>query len=906
MKSFTSRFAIPAAMTLALAPAAMAQTAQGSITGTITDKTGAVVPGVALTATNDATAAKFTASSNDSGIYTFPVLPVGTYTVSLSKDGFQSLTQKSVPVTVGARLTLDMPLAVASSGESVSVTAEAPIVETTRSSEASYVGEKQIENLPTNGRNFIDFALLTPGVNRDVRGGDISFAGQRGTLNSLTIDGTDNNNTFFGQTLGRTGSGRAPYQFSEDSVQEFQVNTNGYSAEFGRAGGAVINVVTKSGSNAFHGSGFEFFRDRGLNANDPIYSLQRANALNNGRPAPIKPGYHFNQFGGTLGGPIKRNKAFFFFDYDGQRNNTGNPILVNLPAANPADPFQTAAVNYLGQRLGNYNRTFNQDVYLGKVDVNLNNSNQVSVRYNAQRFTGQGQENSGNFSAFEHTGASNVASDSLSGTLSSTLTSSLINVAKVSWQRDHEPGLANSILPEAAVNVNGTFFSVGRNSFSPRETTLHRQEYGDTLTWVRGNHAFKFGADVLHDGILNFFPGNFSGVYSFASLTDFGRSLLGAPVTATGNSFTQNFAGPGTTGGTTHPDLLQIAGFVQDDYRVTSNLTLNLGVRYDVEKPKDASVVNPAAQAFGINTAKIPTDYNNFQPRVGFAWSPFRGEHATVIRGGYGIFYGNTPSIMYGTALSNNGVNVVSESFNASAATPLPTSDYATTLCGAATANPNCAPPAGTLATPNIFTFAPDYVQGYTEQYNLGVEREVAKDMSVSVSYLGVQGHHLQRTNDINLPAASGVRTFTLPDGSTTALPAYVVGGPLVRPLAGFGRVEQFESNANSNYNGVVFAVNKRFNTAFQLSANYTYSHVIDDNPDATAVVIGADDAKEAMYPTALTTERGTGNNDVTHRFIASGLWNLDAYTGGIQNGFAKRVVGGWQLSGIFNAQTGQ
>ena len=184
-----------------------------------------------------------------------------------------------------------------------------------------------MQNLPVNGRNFIDFALLTPGVTRDVRTGDISFAGQRGTLNSLVVDGADNNNTFFGQTAGRTGSGRAPYQFSQDAVKEFQVNSNSFSAEYGRAGGAVINVVTKSGTNEFHGSAFEFFRDKALNANNAI------NELNNRPKSP----YHFNQFGGTIGGPMRRNRDFFFFNYDGQRNTQPNTVFLNLPATPPTD-----------------------------------------------------------------------------------------------------------------------------------------------------------------------------------------------------------------------------------------------------------------------------------------------------------------------------------------------------------------------------------------------------------------------------------------------------------------------------------------------------------------------------------------------------------------------------------------
>src|SRR5215472_8343203 len=567
---------------------------QGTLEGLVADPTGAVVPGAEITATHTTTGAAFQTTSREDGLFTFPPLPIGTYDIAVKKQGFAPLTEKDVKLTIGAKMTLRLELKVSSTSETVVVTGEAPVVETTRTQVSATVDEQAVSNLPTNGRNFIDFVLLTPGVNRDARLGDLSFAGQRGTLNSLTVDGTDNNNTFFGQTLGRTGSGRAPYQFSQDAVQEFQVNTNGYSAEFGRAGGAVINVITKSGTNSFHGTGFEFFRDRSLNANDPIYNLQLASALAAGRPAPLKPGYHFNQFGGNIGGPIVKNHAFFFFDYDGQRNNTGNPILVTLPT--PLNANQAAAVNYLAARTNTYNRTFNQDVYLGKVDYTINQRHQLSGRYNAQRFKGQAQENSGTNSAFEHTGASNVNTDTVGLQETALLTPNLVNIARFSYQRDNEPGLANSINPEATVrNAGQVLLTVGRNSFSPRETTIHRQQYGDTASWLHGHHNFKFGGDILHDSILNFFPGNFSGSYTFASLDDFGKSLLGLPVTAAGNSFTEAYPGQGTTGATTHPNLWQHAGFVQDDWRVMRNLTLNLGVRYDVELAAQPTVRNPTA-----------------------------------------------------------------------------------------------------------------------------------------------------------------------------------------------------------------------------------------------------------------------------------------------------------------------
>jgi hypothetical protein len=286
---------------------AAAQSATGAIEGVIVDPSGAALPGVTVTLTQTATGAERRAITDESGLFRAPILPVGVYTLAAELSGFSPRRQEAITLTVGKTLTLRIEMALSNVAETVNVSGQTPIVETSRSSASSTVNEIAVQNLPVNGRNFIDFALLTPGVTRDVRTGDISFAGQRGTLNSLVVDGADNNNTFFGQTAGRTGSGRAPYQFSQDAVKEFQVNSNSFSAEYGRAGGAVINVVTKSGTNEMHGSVFEFFRDKALNANNAINVL-------NGRP---KSPYHYHQFGGTIGGPIRRDRDFFFFNYDG-------------------------------------------------------------------------------------------------------------------------------------------------------------------------------------------------------------------------------------------------------------------------------------------------------------------------------------------------------------------------------------------------------------------------------------------------------------------------------------------------------------------------------------------------------------------------------------------------------------
>jgi hypothetical protein len=830
------------------------------------------------------------------------------YELTVQGRGFAQYKIPAIDVVVGAKINLPISLAVAGQEEAIVVTGEVPVVETTRTRLSATVDDRAVSDLPVNGRNFMDFVLLTPAVVKDVRGGDLSFGGQRGTLNSLTIDGTDNNNTFFGQTLGRTGSGRAPYQFSEDAVQEFQVNTNGYSAELGRAGGAITNVVTKSGSNSYHGTAFEFFRDRGLNANDPIYKLNRGFAILGGRSVPVRPGYHYNQFGGNLGGPIQKDKLFFFFDYDGQRNIFGESLALVLPAGlNPAtfDANQAAAYNYLLARANSYNATFNQNVYLAKLDYNLSSRNQFSLRYNAQRFLGANLENSGSvtsgstISTLEHTGASDVNTDTGALQWTGTLRNNLINVARFSYQRDSEPGFANSSNPEAIVQQGGqTLLDVGRNSFSPRETTIRRQQYSDTVSWVRGSHTIKFGADILHDHILNFFPGNFSGSYTFVSLEDFGQSLAGMTLPASSKSFLlEAFPGANTTGPRTTPNMLQSAAFFQDDWRVNSRLTLNLGLRYDVQTYRQPSVTNPTALAAGLNTGRINTDKDNLAPRIGFAYSPYY-DNKSVFRGGWGIFYGNTPSILIGTAHSNNGINVQTLTFSAAT---MPA--YPNNMCGAPVASPSCAAPAGGSASPpTMYIFKSDYQQPMVQQYNLQFEHQLSNNSSFTLGYLGVRGTHLTRTRDINLSSPSAA-TISLA-GSPSTLFNYL-RFPRTRPITGFSRIFQFEDTAHSTYHGLIATANKRFSQGFSFGAAYTWSHAIDDAPDATAVVPGTDDAKLVYDPLNPRADLASSLDDVRHRFVFNGTWDSTAHTSDLPSA-AKTLLGGWEISGILTAQSGQ
>src|SRR5262245_52364165 len=431
------RRALPLALLLfVLAPwsaLAQSQATGGAIEGVVSDESGGVLPGATVTVRNTLTGIARETTTDSAGVYRAPLLPVGTYEVSAAMQGFATVRRPNLRLEIGQILNIDLSLKVASATEEVTVTAEAPVIEPSRTHQASTVGATAVSNLPVNGRNFIDFVLTTPGVNRDTRGGDISFAGQRGTLNSLVIDGADDNNTFFGQTLGRTGSGRAPYQFSQDAVQEFQVNRNAYSAEYGRAGGAVINVVTKSGGNDFHGSAFEFFRDESLNANS------YANKIITPTPRPRLP-FRVHQFGGSFSGPLQKNKAFFLLSYDGQRQTIPNEVVLTVPGNLPTDADTQQGLEKVRAKAGSYSQTRDQDVLLAKIDYQFDRKNRLSVRYNHQNFTGGNNETSGAQNAEEHSGDSLVRTRTANASLTSVFSSTFFNELRLQWARDQEPG----------------------------------------------------------------------------------------------------------------------------------------------------------------------------------------------------------------------------------------------------------------------------------------------------------------------------------------------------------------------------------------------------------------------------------------------------------------------------------
>lgn len=855
---------------------AQSEVGGASLNGVVTDPSGAAISQAKVTATNPATGLIRTTETSDAGLFNFVRLPVGTYKLSIEKAGFKVLKSQDITLTVGAVGTFNAQLEIGTATQVTTVTSEAPLVETTRVSTSTTVNEKAVRDLPINGRNFLDFTVLTPGVVRDqTRGGDLSFGGQRGTSNSVLVDGGDANNLFFGQSSGRAGGGRNPYTFSQDAVQEFQVNTSGYAPEIGRAGGGVINMVTKSGTNDYHGTAFWFFRDRAMNANTFI---------NNSRNIARQP-YHFNQFGANLGGPVEKDKIFFFFNYDGQRNTNPNPVF--FPIAPATDAASQAAVAVLTPLQTPYVTGQDNNIYTGRVDFNLAHNQQLNIRYNAHRFKGKNFENGGAQSAAERTGNSNIDSDNVAVNYNKVFGATTIFDSRVIWLRDDQPGFANSDRPEAQIRQAGQLMiAIGRNNFSPRFTNSDKVNVINSLTAIRGSHTIKIGGDLNIERIDNFFPGNFSGSYTFDSLADFTNRRPSV--------YTQGFAGANTPGALTQPNAKELGLFVQDSWRLTDALTLTYGVRYDFYKLASNNVLNPdpGLAAAGLRTDRVPFNKDNVLGRVGIAYRLDKAGKS-VIRTGFGAFSARTPAILYGTSHSQNGIQV--QTYTLRSSVPAQAALFPT--------YPNIlsAPPA-LARTPDIYVMDPTFRTAKTYQWNFNYERQLGSGLALTLGYLGVKGLHLSRTRDVNLFPAQAVPAVIAGQGPTS----YFTRLSGARPNTSFGRISVFESGADSAYHGGFIQITKRYARNFQLLANYTYSKVIDDRPDATSVVVGTgDDAKVAQDTLNPNADRAIGDVNIKHRFVTSGVWDI-AYFNGSSRPAVKYLFGGWQLSTILQAQSGR
>ena len=850
----------------AVSVAAQSSSASGRLDGYVTDPSGRAVAGVVVTARNTATGEASSQQTDDRGYFLFLYLSPAHYDVSVNKSGFAPLTLNNVVISLGTTSTLHPRLALGVVETVVSVSADAPLVDTSQSALATVVGRQSIASLPLNGRNFTDFALLTPGATSDGDFGMVSFNGVAGNFNNYTVDGGNNNNAFFAQQIGRTS---VPYQFSEDVIQEFQVTSTGFQAEFGQAGGGLVNSVTRSGTNNFHGDAYYYILDSALDANDAI---NRANGI-------PKPANRRQQFGATLGGPIRHDKIFYLVNYEGQVRNepltvNNNPALIGLPpdffANNPGIAAQVNAAS------GSFARSFNQNVAFGKITAILSEKNTLNATYNYQRF----RSPHGYFNTPTSTGdglslTDGATSQFFQASLQTAINSSTANEFRFHYGNDYHFDLPSTAptSPTVVIQNPDSGFVFGSNRFQ-LATTDRRFEFTDNLTKVLGRHTMKFGADINYNRDSDYFIYGPKGEYQFGTLAD----------VATG-SFQLYLQSFGQTTAKLHSPTYSL--FAQDQFRVVPRLTFNYGLRYDLQVLPQPPVCNPILTL----TCHIPYSKNNVAPRVGFAYS-IDAKGTTVVRGSFGLFYMQEDLLDASQALLSNGISrpfLVATGPGFGNNSPIVT--YPTSLTSF---------PAGAGGTPSAVVFAPNFRSPYVEQANLAVEHQFGAHTAASLGYVyshglallgnsnGVTRQALGNGSDLNLvpptlqPQFGGSftnDTVIFPNGNSAVVPDYEAIDGIYNP--NFGAINVVDNTGLSVYNGLLVSV-RHTSSQFFASVAYTFSKLIDQG---TGYYNQFDQR----------AQRGRSQLDQRHRFVIDGGWTP---TSGVLRHFI--------FSGVLNEASGR
>ena len=816
---------------LACPPVLLAQATAttGQIEGTITDQNGAVMPGVTVTARNVGTGLERVGITDGTGLYRLNLLPLGNYELAAQLQGFATVNRTGLVLQVGETLTVPLSMRVAAVTETVTVTGESPIVEVTRSQRAATINETAIDTLPINGRRFQDFILLTPGAAVEPQRNGTSLGGQRGINTSYSIDGASYDNPFFGGIRGGERSDKA-YTISQEAIQEFQVTNSGYTAEFGRSAGGVVNAVTKSGTNDVRGSAFWYFRNESMTTNDPF-----------GRPPTD---FKQHQFGGSAGGPIKKDKIHFFAAYDQQQ--TDIPFVVKFNG-NPA-----GVPRFEGQE-GSFTQTNDVFTLLGRVDYQLNNANHFWVRGNRSTNTGE------NGIVASSPTTSTVANNALEkdntatvvGQLSTVLSANRLNEFRAQFSREDRPREPNTLDPTFTVTGFG---STGRVSFLPSLETDDRYQLIDSVTWILGAHSVRTGLDFNFTHTMQpFFLSRSAGEYRFNSLADYLTTVrTGAQVW---RDFRQGY-------GRADVDFWQkeYAVYAQDTWKFRPNLTVNYGLRYEAQLEPQPDKPNPALA--GSN--QIPSDTNNFGPRGGMAWDPWK-DNKGAIRVNAGLFYSRTPALLIVSPITSNGQAQLQLSF-----TP-------TTAGAPIFPNILSAPPTGTTAPrSNVNIFDPDFQNPRTVQISAGIEREIFTDLTVAADFTYSNSKNLQRLFDINLAPPSGRAA----DGRLAYL------NP--RPNPSFNLIDRAESTAKARYNALTLSARKRwsgggewYNRGLQFQAFYTNARSKDDDSNERKF-------QDIFYQDwqNLGAEYTWSNNDIRHNFIMNATWALagDVQVGAIVN----------------------